>query len=41
MIRVYLFTMNGCPHCQEMKGMLEESGIDFIVKDIDEHEDEY
>jgi len=41
MIRTYLFSMYGCPHCQEMKDMLEESGIDYIVKDIDEDEDEY
>jgi len=38
---LYLFTMNGCPHCQEMKKLLDESGITYEVRDIDEYEEEY
>ena len=36
-----LFTMKGCPHCETMKKQLKESNIQFEVRDIDEHEDEY
>lgn len=39
--KLYLFTMEGCPHCLEMKQLLDESGIEYKVKDIDENEDEY
>ena len=38
---VVLFTMKGCPHCVEMKEMLEKEGLDFIDRDIDEHKEEY
>lgn len=41
MIRTYLFSMYGCPHCQEMKDMLDNDGIEHEVKDIDEYSDEY
>ena len=41
MIRVYLFSMDGCPHCLEMKTMLDGEGITHEVKDIDEYADEY
>ena len=36
-----VFTMKTCPHCQDFKKMLTESGIDFIDRDIDEYEEEY
>lgn len=39
--KLYLFTMEGCPHCLEMKQLLDENGIEYKVKDIDENEDEY
>lgn len=38
---VILFTMEGCPYCVQMKDQLKESDIDFVERDIDEHEDEY
>lgn len=38
---VIVFTMKGCPYCKDFKDMLEESQIDFIERDIDEHKDEY
>ncbi len=38
---VVLFTMQGCPHCVEMKEMLVNEGIDFVDRDIDEYEEEY
>ena len=39
--KLYLFTMEGCPHCQDMKKLLDESGITYEVRDIDEYEEEY
>ena len=33
--------MEGCPHCQEMKGMLDNAKIDYEEKDINEYDDEY
>lgn len=41
MIKVYLFSMEGCPHCHEVKGMLEDAKIDYEDKDINDHADEY
>lgn len=38
---VVLFTMEGCPFCVDMKKMLIDEGIDFVDRDIDEHEEEY
>jgi glutaredoxin len=38
---VVLFTMQGCPHCVEMKEMLVNEGIDFVDRDIDDYEEEY
>jgi glutaredoxin len=36
-----VFTMKSCPHCQEFKDMLKEANIEFIDRDIDDHEEEY
>ena len=33
--------MKGCPFCDEMKDMLEESKIDFNERDIDVYSEEY
>jgi glutaredoxin len=38
---VILFTMEGCPYCVQMKDQLNESNIDFVERDIEEHKDEY
>ena len=38
---VILFTMEGCLYCVQMKDQLKESKIDFIERDIFEHNDEY
>ena len=41
MKQVVLFTMEGCPHCQEFKKILSESNLEFVNRDIHEHSDEY
>ena len=33
-----VFSMDGCPHCDNLKNQLTESNIDFIEKDVDENE---
>lgn len=33
--------MEGCPHCLDMKKQLIESRINFVERDINQHEDEY
>lgn len=41
MNKVYLFSMDGCPHCQDMKSMLDSENIEYEVKDVEEYKDEY
>lgn len=36
-----VFTMEGCPYCVEMKEKLNEAGIDYVDRDINQYEDEY
>ena len=36
-----VYSMKGCPHCTEFKKMLENENIDFLDRDIDEHQEEY
>ena len=40
-IHTIIYTMKGCPHCEHIKELLEESQIDFIGRDIDDNEEEY
>lgn len=34
--KVIIFTMEGCPWCQTLKEQLDEKGIDYEAKDVDE-----
>ena len=36
-----LFTMEGCPYCEMMKEQLDAIDADYVVRDINEHEEEY
>lgn len=40
-LNVIVYTMKGCPFCDEFKNMLNEQSIEFFDRDIHEHEDEY
>jgi glutaredoxin len=40
-LNVIVYTMKGCPFCEEFKGMLKKEKIDFFDRDIDEYKDEY
>lgn len=41
MKQVVLYSMKGCPFCDQMKDLLKESQISYIERDIDDHEREY
>ncbi len=36
-----VFTMKSCPHCQDFKKMLNEAGIEYYDRDIEEFKEEY
>ena len=38
---IVVYTMEGCPFCVMLKEQLEELGIPFIPRDINENEEEY
>lgn len=38
---IVLYTMNGCPHCVELKKLLVKENIKFVDRDIDENKEEY
>jgi glutaredoxin len=38
---VKVFSMKGCPHCENLKNKLKENKINFIELDIDENEKLY
>ncbi len=40
-MEVKIFSMKGCPHCDNLKNQLNESDIDFVEVDIDENEKLY
>lgn len=39
--KVFFFSMEGCPHCQEMREMMDEKQIPYSIMDIDLNPDEY
>lgn len=40
-LSVVVYTMKGCPFCDDFKKMLKEENIDFFDRDIEEYEEEY
>jgi len=40
-MKVFLFTMQGCDYCKEIKELLNSSGIEYSEKDIHENEEEW
>ena len=40
-LSVVVYTMKGCPFCDDFKNMLKEEGIDFFDRDIEKFEKEY
>jgi glutaredoxin len=40
-MKVKVFSMEGCPHCDNLKEQLKESNIDFIELDVDKYDELY
>jgi len=40
-LTVVVYTMKNCPFCQEFKELLENEGIEYFDRDIDDNEEEY
>lgn len=40
-ISVIIYTMKGCPFCVQFKELLNNEGIEFFDRDIDEYKEEY
>jgi len=36
-----LYTMDGCPHCENLKNIIYEQEIDVDIRNIKDHEKEY
>ena len=41
MKQLVVFSMEGCPHCQEFKKILTENSVEYVNRDIHEHSEEY
>lgn len=39
-VKPIVFSMEGCPHCDNLKKQLTERNIEFIEKDVDKKENE-
>jgi glutaredoxin len=37
-MEISVFSMKGCPHCDNLKNKLKENNIEFVEIDIDENE---
>ena len=40
-MEVILYTMKGCPFCDDLKKILNENKVPFLEKDIEDNEKEY
>lgn len=40
-MEVKIFSMKGCPHCDNLKNQLKENNINFVELDVDVHEELY
>ena len=40
-MEVRVFSMKGCPHCDNLKNQLKENNIKFSDIDVDKHEELY
>ena len=38
---VFLYTMEGCPYCKEVKTLLEAESIEYTERDCDEYDLQY
>ena len=40
-LSVVVYTMKGCPFCEDFKDMMKNEGIEFHDRDIDKYKSEY
>ena len=40
-LKIVVYTMKGCPFCDDFKKMLDEEKIEYFDRDIEEYEEEY
>jgi glutaredoxin len=40
-VSVIVYTMKGCPFCEQFKEILKNENIEYIDRDIHEHKDEH
>ena len=40
-MEIKVFSMKGCPHCDNLKNKLTDNNIDFVTIDVDENEKLY
>lgn len=40
-LTIVVYTMKGCPFCDDFKKMLDEEKIEYFDRDIEEYEEEY
>jgi len=40
-VSVIVYTMKGCPFCEQFKETLKNENIEYVDRDIHEHKDEY
>ena len=40
-VSIVVYTMEGCPFCQDFKDMLQNENIEFHDRDIDKYKSEY
>ena len=38
---VFIYTMDGCPYCQEVKTLLDNDNVKYTERDCDEYEMQY
>jgi glutaredoxin len=41
MDKIIVYSMVGCPYCTELKDLLDDSGIDYIERDVKKYEEEW
>lgn len=41
MKHIFLYTMDGCPHCSNMKDLLKKEGIEYHERNIKDYNEEY
>ena len=41
MKKIVIYSQEGCSHCAELKNLLEQNGIPYLVSDIDRKKEDW